>query len=345
MSSSPESGIPSCRGIIFGCAGLSVSADERRFFAEADPYGFILFKRNIAEPAQIRALVAQLRDSVGRSDAPVLVDQEGGRVARLSPPLWPALPPARRIGRLAEQDFDEGQRAALALGRVIGAMLADVSIDVACAPVADLLLPETHSVIGDRAFGADCAMVGSLAMALAEGLRDGGVLPILKHIPGHGRAIADSHLELPRIAASKSALDGHDFLAFRRAAEIPWAMVAHCVYSAFDGTGPASTSPTIIRDVIRREIGYRGVLIADDIGMKALGGSLAENAAATLAAGCDLTLHCSGDLGEMIDIAPVVPPLTGDAIIRLAQARAWLTEGRRAFDPAEEMARLDRLPA
>jgi beta-N-acetylhexosaminidase len=323
LSSSPESGIPSCRGIIFGCAGLALSADERRFFAEADPYGFILFRRNIAEPAQVRALVAQLRESVGRPDAPVLVDQEGGRVARLSPPLWPALPAARKIGQLAEQDFPEGQRAALALGRVIGAMLADVGIDVACAPVADLLLP----------------------MALAEGLRDAGVLPILKHIPGHGRAIADSHLELPRIAASKGELDGHDFVAFRRAAAIPWAMVAHCAYSAFDATAPASTSPTIIGDVIRGEIAYQGVLIADDIGMKALAGSLARNAAATLAAGCDLTLHCSGEMREMIDIAPAVAPLTGDAVIRLAHARDWLRQGRRGFDPAEEMARLDRLSA
>ncbi len=345
MSSSPESGIPPCRAIVFGCAGLALSADERRFFAEADPYGFILFRRNIADPVQVRALVAELRDAVGRSDAPVLVDQEGGRVARLGPPLWPALPAARKIGQLAEQDFGEGSRAAVALGRVIGAMLADVGIDVACAPVADLLLPETHSVIGDRAFGSDGVIVGSLAMALAEGLRDAGVLPILKHIPGHGRAVADSHLELPRIAASKGELDGHDFVAFRRAAAIPWAMVAHCVYSAFDATAPASTSPTIIGDVIRGEIAYQGVLIADDIGMKALAGSLAENAAATLAAGCDLTLHCSGDLREMIDIAPAVPSLTNDAVIRLRDAQAWLAQGRRGFDPAEEMARLDRLPA
>jgi beta-N-acetylhexosaminidase len=171
------------------------------------------------------------------------------------------------------------------------------------------------------------------------------VLPILKHIPGHGRAIADSHLELPRIAASKGELDGHDFVAFRRAAAIPWAMVAHCAYSAFDATAPASTSPTIIGDVIRGEIAYQGVLIADDIGMKALAGSLARNAAATLAAGCDLTLHCSGEMREMIDIAPAVAPLTGDAVIRLAHARDWLRQGRRGFDPAEEMARLDRLSA
>ncbi len=322
---------------------MELNAEERRFFAESDPYGFILFRRNIAEPAQLRALVAALRDCVGRPDAPILIDQEGGRVARLAPPLWPALPSARAIGRLAEFDLIQGRAAALALGRVIGAMLRDLDIDVACAPVADLLLPETHGVIGDRAFSADSHLAGLLALDVADGLRDAGVMPIIKHIPGHGRATADSHLTLPRITAEASLLSDTDFAAFRDAKEIPWAMVAHCVYTAFDPDRPASTSSIVIEDVIRGEIGYRGVLIADDIGMKALDGTFAENAAATLRAGCDLTLHCSGDLAEMMRIAPVVGSPSRDAIARLAAARGWVGQDRRPFDVAEEGARLDRV--
>ena len=343
MSSSPEAGILPHRAIVFGCAGPRLSADERRFFADSDPYGFILFKRNIVDPAQVRTLVAELRDSVRRSDAPILIDQEGGRVARLGPPHWPILPAARMIGRLAEENGIEGLIAARALGRVIGAMLAELNINVVCAPVADLLLPETHSVIGDRAFSGDPLISGMLAKAEVEGLRDAGVMPIIKHIPGHGRATADSHLELPRIAADASVLQGTDFEPFRMGRAVPWAMVAHCVYIAFDTERPASTSATVIHDVIRGAIGYPGVLIADDIGMKALQGTLAENAAATLAAGCDLTLHCSGDLREMMEVAAAIGPLSSDAVVRLWSGGAWLSGGRREFDPTEEMARLTRL--
>jgi len=318
-----------------------LSDDERRFFADADPYGFILFKRNVADPAQVRALVAELRGTVGR-DAPVLIDQEGGRVARLRPPHWPALPPQRAIGLKAERDRGAGLAAARALGRVIGAMLADLGIDVACAPVADLLLPETHAVIGDRAFSADPALVAALAEAVAFGLRDAGVTPIVKHIPGHGRATADSHLDLPRISADSAILEATDFAAFRAVNETPWAMVAHCVYTAIDAERPASISPAGI-STIRDRIGFQGVLIADDIGMKALRGTLAENAAATLAAGCDLTLHCSGNLQEMRDVAPAVHTLTEDAAERLGAGTAWMRQGRAAFDPAAEQALLAEL--
>jgi beta-N-acetylhexosaminidase len=222
-------------------------------------------------------------------------------------------------------------------------MLKDLGINVACAPVADLLLPETHAVIGDRAFSADAGLVATLAVDEAEGLRDAGVMPIVKHIPGHGRATADSHLMLPRIDAGPKVLDENDFAAFREAVAIPWAMVAHCVYTAFDAALPASTSPTVIADVIRSRIGYHGVLIADDINMKALEGTLAENAAATLAAACDLTLHCSGNLSEMQEVAPALAPLSGDAIQRLRQADVWLGEGRQAFDPGAELALLQPL--
>jgi beta-N-acetylhexosaminidase len=318
-----------------------LSDDERRFFADADPYGFILFRRNVVDSAQVRALVAELRATVGR-DAPVLIDQEGGRVARLGPPHWPALPSQRAIGLKAERDSEAGLAAARALGRVIGAMLADLGIDVACAPVTDLLLPETHAVIGDRAFSADPALVGALAEAVAFGLRDAGVTPIAKHIPGHGRATADSHLDLPRISAESATLEATDFAAFRAVNDTPWAMVAHCIYTSIDAERPASISPAGIA-TIRDSIGFQGILIADDIGMKALRGTLAENAAATLAAGCDLTLHCSGNLQEMLDIAPAVHTLTEDAANRLGAGIAWMRRGKAAFDPAAEQALLAEL--
>jgi beta-N-acetylhexosaminidase len=330
---------PEAKAVVFGCAGRTLSQDERRFFEAEHPFGFILFRRNIDEPAQVRDLVAALRDAVGRPDAPVLIDQEGGRVARLGPPHWPTLPPARAIGQLAEENLFFGRKSARALGRVIGTMLKDLGISIVCAPVADLLLPETHAVIGDRAFSDDGILAGVLAMAEAEGLRDAGVMPIVKHIPGHGRATADSHLTLPRIDADRETLRATDFAAFRLSVDIPWAMVAHCVYAAFDTSRPASTSPTVVA-AIRGEIGYRGVLIADDINMKALQGSLAENAAATLAAGCDLTLHCSGDLQEMEQVAPAAAPLSRDATRRLQEAAAWLSQDRQAFDPAAELALL-----
>jgi len=330
------------RAVIFGCAGTTLSADERRFFADTDPYGFILFKRNVTDPEQVRALVSELRGTVGRSDAPILIDQEGGRVARLGPPHWPALPPARAIGLLAERDRAAGLAAARAVGRVIGAMLAELGIDVACAPVADLLLPETHAVIGDRAFSADPALVGILAGAVCAGLRDAGVTPIVKHIPGHGRATADSHLALPHISADRDTLEATDFAAFRAVGDARWAMVAHCVYDSIDPDRPASVSPAAI-SLIREKIGFDGVLIADDIGMKALRGSLADNAAATLAAGCDLTLHCSGNFSEMQAISPAVEALTEGAIGRLAAGSDWMRQSRIPFDVAAEHALLSEL--
>jgi beta-N-acetylhexosaminidase len=328
--------------IIFGCAGTTLTAEERRFFTDTNPYGFILFRRNVESPAQVTALVDDLRASVGRADAPVLIDQEGGRVARLGPPHWPKLPPGRVIGLLAERDLAAGTAAARAIGRVIGAMLADLGIDVACAPVTDLLLPETHAVIGDRAFSADPVLVGVLAAAVCSGLRDAGVTPIVKHIPGHGRATADSHLDLPRISADRSVLETTDFSAFRAVADAPWAMVAHCIYTVIDAEYPASISPAAIAE-IRDAIGFGGVLIADDIGMKALRGTLADNAAATLAAGCDLTLHCSGNFQEMQEIAPALTGLTDQALERLATGSAWMRRDRVAFDIAAEQALLTGL--
>jgi beta-N-acetylhexosaminidase len=331
--------------IILGCAGPTLNDHERRFFDDADPYGFILFRRNIENPAQVIALVNELRSIVGRADAPILIDQEGGRVARLGPPHWPKLPPGRTIGLLAERNRPQGVAAARAIGRVIGTMLTELGIDVACAPVVDLLLAETHDVIGDRAFSADPAIVGALAGAVCSGLRDAGVTPIIKHIPGHGRATADSHLALPHIDADRETLETTDFSAFRAVADAPWAMVAHCVYGAFDADRPASISPIVIDEAIRGSIGYQGVLIADDIGMKALKGSFADNTAATLAAGNDLTLHCSGNLLEMQELARSLQPLTEQAVARLAAGTDWMRRDRIAFDYSAELACLTGLSA
>ncbi len=317
-----------------------MTAEEQHFFETENPYGFILFRRNIDNPSQVHALVTELRDAVGRPDAPILIDQEGGRVARLGPPHWPKLPPARAIGILAETDLEAGLAAARASGRVIGAMLADLNIDVACAPVADLLLPETHDVIGDRAFAADPILVAALARAMAQGLADAGVTAIVKHIPGHGRAQADSHLSLPRIATPRAELAETDFAAFRALDDLPWAMVAHCIYTDIDPDLPASISPKVLARTIREDIGFNGILIADDIGMKALEGTLAANAAATLAAGCDLTLHCSGDLAEMNEIAPAVARLSADTLRRL---KAESAPRKVEFDLSLDLGRLNAL--
>jgi beta-N-acetylhexosaminidase len=312
-----------------------LSDGERDFFRDANPLGFILFKRNVDTPGQVRALVDALRAAVGR-DAPVLIDQEGGRVARLGPPQWPALPPARRIGELAERNLAAGREAARLHAQLIGQMIVELGLTSACAPVLDLLRPETHSVIGDRAYGGDPALVAALADAAVDGFLDAGVMPIAKHMPGHGRATSDSHLELPVVTADADELRETDFVAFR-GVRAPWAMVAHVVYQSID-TAPASTSSRIIGEVIRRDIGFDGVLIADDIGMKALSGSYAARAEATLAAGCDLTLHCSGVMDEMVDAMRGTRAIDEAGLRRVA--RPWR---RPVAKVRAERARLDEL--
>jgi len=277
---------------------------EYDFFRRADPAGFILFTRNCEHPVQVRDLVSALRDSVGRPDAPVLIDQEGGRVQRLGPPHWPAMAPGKAFAEMAEADMTGAVGAAELHGRLLAADLEALGITVNCAPVADILRPETHDVIGDRAFGTEPDRVGQLAAAVCRGLLAGGVTPVIKHLPGHGRARVDSHADLPVVATSREILSQTDFAVFRHIAQMPWApmswaMTAHIVYSAIDPSQPASTSKSVLRKIIRAHIGFGGILISDDIGMQALDGDMAERAKACLAAGCDLTLHCSGDLGEM----------------------------------------------
>ncbi len=318
--------------VIFGCAGPRLSDDERAFFRDADPLGFILFARNVATPAQVRALTADLRDCVGRADAPVLVDQEGGRVARLKPPYWRVAPPAALFGELHARDPDAAVEAARLNARLIAADLAPLGIDVDCAPVLDLSVDGAHGIIGNRAFAAAPYAVARLGRAQAEGLMSGGVIPVMKHVPGHGRARADSHFELPVVEASRAELDAGDFAPFRALADLPWAMTAHVLYRGLSGNQPATTSEIVVREVIRGHIGFDGLLITDDLSMRALDGTHAERARAALGAGCDVVLHCNGEMDQMRDIAGVVPALTPHA---QAAVRRGDEQRRNATDSAD----------
>jgi beta-N-acetylhexosaminidase len=322
------------KAVIFGCAGAALSTPERRFFEAADPLGFILFERNCENPDQIRDLVRSLRGCVARPDAPVLIDQEGGRVVRLKPPQWRAIPAMGRIGALAKQNPKAGREAAFAAGRLIAANLAPLGIDVDCAPVLDVPAPGSHGIIGDRAFANDPELVAELGREFCRGLLAGGVLPVLKHIPGHGRAMVDSHADLPVIDLHRQTLALIDFAPFKALRDMPWAMTAHVVYRAYDQDAPATTSAKVIAEVIRGDIGFDGVLISDDLSMGALSGSLASRAKSALEAGCDLALHCNGKLREMEEIASGCGELSKAAQDRVARARSLLHKPEPADIPA-----------
>jgi beta-N-acetylhexosaminidase len=322
------------RACILGCAGPALGADEAALFRQARPWGFILFARNIETPDQVRKLVADLRETVGREDAPVLIDQEGGKVQRLGPPHWRLYPPGAAYK-------ERGVDAARLGGRLIAHDLAALGINVDCAPVLDLPAEGAHAVIGDRAFGARPTEVATLARAMADGLLSGGVLPIVKHIPGHGRATSDSHVALPRVEASREALTAWDFQPFRLLADLPAAMTAHVVYSAYDPVNPATTSKATIDLAIRGAIGFDGLLISDDLEMKALTGSLKARAEASLAAGCDVVLQCHGGLGDMADVVSGVGALEGRSAARAEAALARLAAPRAPFDAVAEGRRFE----
>jgi beta-N-acetylhexosaminidase len=324
---------------IYGCSGAYLSAAEDSFFREVRPWGFILFARNISDPAQIKDLVANLRDTVGDGQAPVLIDQEGGRVARLKPPHWHERPAAARFGDLYANNPEAAREAVYLNARLIAHDLSSLGINVNCLPVLDVPVSGAHDVIGDRAFARDPAIVIGLGKAQIEGLMEGGVLPVMKHIPGHGRAGADSHLALPRVSARAEELSATDFVTFRSLDTCPIAMTAHVVYESIDPQRPATTSPKVIRDVIRGEIGFDGLLMSDDLSMKALDGPLAVRAKHTLFAGCDLALHCNGDMDEMREVASEVTELKGAPLKRSRQALAHLSSPGQ-FNPAAAEARL-----
>jgi beta-N-acetylhexosaminidase len=333
------------RAFITGLAGPRITPSERAFLREAAPWGLILFARNIDTPSQVYALIESFRDTVGW-DAPILVDQEGGRVQRLGPPHWPRYPAGATYGRLYDADPEAGLAAARLGGRLIAADLQTLAIDVDCLPVADVPVAGADQVIGDRAYGTNPDVVANIAAAVAAGLLAGGVLPVVKHTPGHGRAVADSHLRLPVVEIDRETLEATDFIPFRALKNLPLAMTAHIVFTAIDPLAPATTSPVII-DMIRTSIGFAGLLMSDDIAMGALTGTIRQRTRAALDAGCDLVLHCNGWLAEMQEVAAEAPELAGPSLSRATAALAArrppqpfdIVEGRAAF-----AALLDRVP-
>jgi beta-N-acetylhexosaminidase len=326
-----------------GCSGERITASERDFFAAADPVGFILFRRNCSSPDQVRHLIGSLRGCIGRDDTPVLIDQEGGRVARLRPPHWRLYPSAARLASLPAPSATTAARLG---ARLIADDLARLGITVDCLPVVDIPAAAADPVIGDRAYGNDTELVARLAGAVCTGLLDGAVLPVLKHIPGHGRARVDSHHACPLVETSYEELANTDFVPFRALATMPWAMTAHIVYSAIDPSAPATLSSRVVAEVIRGEIGFDGVLVSDDLSMRALGGGLAERTRQALAAGCDLALHCNGDLGEMEEVVAAARPISPLTTVRLRRGEAMrVASAANGFDRAGGEAQFEALLA
>jgi beta-N-acetylhexosaminidase len=310
---------------ITALAGLRLEPEEKAVLRATRPCGIILFARNVEHPAQVRALSEAAQEAVGH-DILVLVDQEGGRVRRLRPPHWRALPSAAAYGELYAEDAAGACRTARLAAQLTAMDLRAAGINTNCVPVLDVPAPGSHDIIGDRAYGAAPEQVAALGRCVAEGHMAGGVLPVIKHVPGHGRALADSHLELPVVSAGLAELEETDFATFRACADLPAAMTAHVVYEAIDKAYPASTSARVIGDIIRSRIGFDGLLMSDDLGMKALTGSMAERTRAVLEAGCDLALVCSGELADTKAAATVAPQLSGDALDRYRRASAVLQQ-------------------
>jgi beta-N-acetylhexosaminidase len=333
--------LASISAAILGCAGTTLTAEEAAFFRDVKPWGFILFKRNIADPNQVRTLTAALRVTVGRPDAPILIDQEGGRVARLQAPHWRKYPPGRAYGDLVANDPLVAREITRLGARLIAHDLLDLGINVDCVPVLDVPDPQGHEIIGDRAYGDTPEQVAALGRAAAEGLLAGGVLPIIKHIPGHGRAMADSHLELPVVKAKLAELDARDFAPFRVLSDMPMAMTAHVVYTAIDRSRPATTSKKAIKKIIRESIGFDGLLMSDDLSMKALSGDFRQRAKDSLAAGCDVVLHCNGDMAEMKAVMSGVGKLSREAKRRVQAVMGRLVRVPEPLDVAEARARFD----
>jgi beta-N-acetylhexosaminidase len=331
--------------IIFGAKGSRLSEAEIAFFAEHRPCGFILFRRNIETPEQVRRLVADMKAASGNPDALILIDQEGGRVARLRPPHWPVYPSGADYGRLWAIDPDLAGEAAFLGARLIADDLAALGINVDCLPVLDVPVEGADSIIGDRAYGMEPVSVMALGRAAAQGLIEGGVLPIIKHIPGHGRAMADSHHALPVVGATRYQLEHHDFPPFRALGDLPLAMTAHVIYTALDPVAPATTSRIMIDQVIRDHMGFDGLLMSDDLSMKALSGDFTARRETALAEGCDVVLHCNGERSEMDAVAEGCPEIAPEARHRLKAVLARLKPPSTPFDRGQARARLTELLA
>ncbi|MDP1632998.1 MAG: beta-N-acetylhexosaminidase [Caulobacter sp.] len=326
---------------ILGCLGTVLSAEEKAFFRDVRPWGFVLFKRNIETPDQVRALTAALRETIDDPAAPILIDQEGGRVQRAGPPHWRRYPPGRAYGTLTTNDPLVRREVTRLGARLMAHDLAAMGVNVDCVPVLDVPAPGAHDIIGDRAYGETVDEVATLGRAAAEGLIAGGVLPVIKHMPGHGRAMADSHENLPVVEASLAELEARDFEPFRMLSDMPMAMTAHVVYTAVDPRGPATTSRKVIRQVMRGAIGFDGLLMTDDLSMKALKGDFESRTRAALAAGCDVILHCNGRMDEMIPAMAGCKPLAGRSKRRAQAAMARLARKPEPFDVAAAVARFD----
>ena len=330
------------RAAIVGIAGTSLQPQERDLFAATPPAGVILFRRNVDDPAQLASLTAALRASLS-ADAVIAVDQEGGRVARLRPPHWRAHPSAGVIGALYRRDPAAGLRAAALTGSLIGQECAEAGIDVACAPVLDLSFPGASDVVGDRSYGSDPASVAALGLAMADGLMAAGVTPVAKHAPGHGRALVDSHHDLPVVPADASLED--ELAAFQACAGLPWMMTAHLLYCGIDAARPGTLSPFVIQQVIRGRIGFEGVLVSDDLAMRALQGAPGDLAMAALAAGCDLALHCTGALEDSRVVLQAAGSVGATARARMAAARTTVSKRATALDADAMAAERDGLLA
>jgi beta-N-acetylhexosaminidase len=328
---------------VYGCSGPRLTEAERAFFAEARPWGFILFRRNIETPEQVRALTTDLRAAIGDRDAPVLIDQEGGRVQRMGPPHWPKYPPGAAYLQAAADPLEA--RALVRLGaRLMAHDLREVGVTVDCAPVVDVPVPGAHDIIGDRAYALDPATVAQLARAAAEGLLAGGVLPVIKHMPGHGRAFADSHKALPVVHADLETLDAWDFAPFKALSDMPLAMTAHVVFTSIDRKRPATTSKKAIR-LMREQLGFSGLILSDDLSMQALSGGLDERADAALKAGCDVVLHCNGDMAEMQAVASSVGKLKGRSRARAETALVRIVRSPEPLDASAAHARFHQAMA
>ena len=330
---------------IYGVEGFTLSGDERAFLRDADPAGMIVFRRNCADPEQLLALTDSMRELLGRDDLPILIDQEGGRVARMRPPAWNAFPAAERFDQLYRIAPSSAIEASRSNARALGLMLRQCGVNVDCLPLLDVRQPGATDIIGDRALGAEPMQVAALGRAVLNGLGSAGVIGVVKHMPGHGRALVDSHKELPFVTASTDELET-DLEPFERLSWAPMGMTAHVVYEAWDPDLPASLSPTVIRDIIRGRIGFDGWLMSDDLGMEALAGDMGSRAAGVVAAGCDVALHCSGKLDEMIAVAKAVPAMSAAGEQRLARAMAATrVDGDDGADFAQALATRDELLA
>ena len=322
---------PPPQAVIFGCSGTELSVEERNFFSDVNPFGFILFKRNCENPEQVKALVSSLRDTIQRLNAPILIDQEGGRVQRLKPPYWRDIPAASCFAELFKRNREIALKAIRLNSRLVACELLELGIDVNCAPVLDLPQPGADPIIGDRAYGDNAEEITTLAMAACEGFLEGGVLPVIKHIPGHGRANVDSHKALPRVKENLTSLFTSDFVPFKNLNFMPWAMTAHVMYEQIDKNHPATLSKKVIQ-LIRDHIGFDGLLLSDDLSMQALDGSLKYRTASALAAGCDVALHCNGMMLEMAQVAMGSLPLGKKAIQRVERANDVLHKNKLLLD-------------